>query len=91
MKQEEGEEDPKLWSAYKEIVEGADGRRYQWAKLNREKFYEEAKKSVLIVQTGQPEACGSLILTKGNVDPQTGSTPKIKVYQQVNQTLLVSC
>ena len=44
MKPEEGKPDPPLWSKYKEIVEKADNRKYQWAKLNRAKFFEEAKK-----------------------------------------------
>ena len=44
MKPEEGKPDPKIWSKYKDIVETADGRKYQWAKLNRAKFQEEAKK-----------------------------------------------
>ncbi len=45
MKPDYGErEDPGIWSEYKELVESADGRRYQWAKLNKVKFYEEAKK-----------------------------------------------
>ena len=37
-------EDPKVWATFKEIIESADKRRYQWAKLNQNKFIEEAKK-----------------------------------------------
>ncbi len=44
MKPEEGMKDPHLWPKYKDIIEKAEGRQFQWAKLSRNDFYEEAKK-----------------------------------------------
>ena len=44
MKPGENKSDPKIWSKYKEIIEGAEKQKYQWAKLNKQKFYEEARK-----------------------------------------------
>ena len=47
MKPAKNESDPKIWTRYRDIVETADGRHYQWAKLNRAKFYEESKRVIL--------------------------------------------
>jgi L-fucose mutarotase/ribose pyranase (RbsD/FucU family) len=44
MKPADKSKDPKIWSVYKKIIESGDGQKYQWAKLNRQKFYDEAKK-----------------------------------------------
>ena len=44
MKPASNGSDPKIWATYRDIVETADGRHYQWAKLNRAKFYEESKR-----------------------------------------------
>ena len=50
MKPEEKEaKDPEIWTKFKEIVEKEDNQKYQWAKLKKQKFYEEAKKVILIV------------------------------------------
>ncbi len=51
LKPDEGKADPKTWSKYKDIVEGADNKKYQWAKLNRAKFFEEAKKVKITLLT----------------------------------------
>jgi hypothetical protein len=67
--EEDETEDPVIWSKYKDIVEKADGREYSWSKLGRDKFLEEAKKAIAIVQTGEDDTNASIILTKGNIMP----------------------
>ena len=38
------DQDSQIWQSFKDIVERADQRKYQWAKLNRNKFITEARK-----------------------------------------------
>ena len=48
MKPSEDKADPRVWASYKKIVETADRHKYQWAKLSKSKFMEEAKKVIQI-------------------------------------------
>ncbi len=59
--------DAAIWSTYKQIVETADQRKYQWAKLSKPKFVEQAKKAAIVIQTGETEPNSCLIVTKGRI------------------------
>ena len=58
MKPPKEDEDLKIWSAYKALVEKHEKHKFQWAKLKRQKFYEEAEK------VGNAKNFKHLVLTK---------------------------
>ena len=63
-----GEPDPTIWEKYKSIVEKADGRSYEFAKLDHGKFLEAARAASVVVMTGEDTEHSSILLTKGRVD-----------------------
>ena len=87
-KPSKGEPEPTVWEKYKSIVEKADGRSYEFAKLDHEKFVEAAKAASVVVMTGEDTEHSSILLTKGKVGSsaqlfsRTTTTPGNSTNQQ---------
>lgn len=58
---------PQIWQTYKEIIQQNDisNAFKNFSYIERLKFYEEAKKAYMIIQTGTTERYANIILQKG--------------------------
>lgn len=54
-----------IWDTYKAVVCEAEGRDVPFVEVERFAFYEEAKKSYVVVSTGETAFYANLILKKG--------------------------
>ena len=61
-----GEPDPTLWEEYKSIIEKADGKSYEFEKLEHGKFIEAGRSASIVVLTGEDTEHSGILLTKGN-------------------------
>lgn len=62
-----GMEEPAVWKTYQEIVDKAVNKKVPVVKIERFKFYEQAKESYAVVATGEKSAYGNIMLQKGVV------------------------
>lgn len=63
-------EKPRVWEQYRNIIEANDkeGYFYGFSYLERQEFYERAKKACAIVATGEREKYANIILKLGVVE-----------------------
>jgi len=57
--------DPPVWQTYKDILDEAEKKNVNVAKIERFEFYEKAKECFAVVATGEKTAYGNIILQKG--------------------------
>ncbi|MDR2472634.1 MAG: L-fucose mutarotase [Tannerella sp.] len=62
-----GDDEPKVWSRYREILAQFPDGNKQLLLLPRFDFYERARQAYCIVATSESEAYANLIITKGVV------------------------
>jgi L-fucose mutarotase len=55
---------PSVWNDFKRTLRGQYGE-VEFGKLGRQEFYEAAKKAYVIIQTGEEQQYGNLLLAKG--------------------------
>ena len=65
-----GMENPPVWDSFKKILSQAEGRTIKVQKVERENFYERAKKAFAVVSTGETALYGNLIIKFGVVAPK---------------------
>jgi L-fucose mutarotase len=58
---------PVIWKEYARILSKAEGRRITPVPLEREKFYERARRAFAVVATGERALYANLIIVKGVV------------------------
>ena len=68
-----GEPDPTVWEEYKSIIEKADGKSYEFEKLEHDKFIEAGRAASIVVLTGEDAEHSGILLTKGRVVQGPGS------------------
>ena len=56
-----------MWEEYKSIIERAEGRSYEYEKLEHDKFVEAGRAASIVVLTGEDTEHSSILLTKGRV------------------------
>lgn len=61
--------EPEAWKEFASVLSEKDGKEYTvvLGHLEREAFYERAKKAYCVIQTGEERQYGNLILKKGVV------------------------
>ena len=62
-----GEPDPTVWEEYRSIIEKADGKSYEFEKLEHDKFIEAGRAASIVVLTGEDAEHSGILLTKGRV------------------------
>ena len=62
-----GEPDPTVWEEYNSIIEKADGKSYEFEKLEHDKFIEAGRAASIVVLTGEDAEHSGILLTKGRV------------------------
>lgn len=63
----EGETQPKVWTAYSDIIRDKFSEDFQFDYIDRFEFYERAKKSYAIIATTDNAFKGNVMLKKGVV------------------------
>jgi len=66
--------EPAIWSSYRKLLAGSEGRAIGLHPLGREAFYHRARLAYAIVATGESALYANLIIKKGVVPPN-GATP----------------
>ena len=56
---------PPVWTEYQNIINSAEGRTVEMAKVERFEFYKQAKESFVVVHSGETALYGNIILQKG--------------------------
>jgi len=59
--------EPPIWKSFEKILKDAEGDSVKLTSLERQKFYERAKKSYAIVATSETALYANLIIKKGVV------------------------
>ncbi|HFH1776000.1 TPA: RbsD/FucU family protein, partial [Streptococcus pneumoniae] len=62
-----GDDIPKIWGTYRQMIEGHGTDLKTITYLRREDFYERSKKAYAIVATGETSLYANIILKKGVV------------------------
>ena len=60
---------PEICKEFQQIIEAAEGSRFQLASLERFAFYERARQAFALVQTGETRLYGNVLLKMGIVRP----------------------
>jgi L-fucose mutarotase len=60
---------PEICREFQKIIDGAEHRRYQLAKIERFAFYERARQAFALVQTGETRLYGNVLLKMGVIRP----------------------
>ena len=61
---------PEVCKEFQELIDRAEGRRFQLAKIERFAFYERARQAFALVQTGETRLYGNVLLKMGVIRPQ---------------------
>ena len=60
---------PEVCKAFQQIIDRAEGGRFQLARIERFAFYERARAAFALVQTGETRLYGNVLLKMGVVRP----------------------
>jgi L-fucose mutarotase len=60
---------PEVCKAFQQIIDRAEGGRFQLARIERFAFYERARAAFALVQTGETRLYGNVLLKMGVIRP----------------------
>lgn len=60
---------PEVCKEFQEIIDRAEGHRFQLARIERFAFYERARQAFAVVQTGETRLYGCVLLKMGVIRP----------------------
>ena len=60
---------PEVCAEFQQIIERAEGSRFELGKIERFAFYERARQAFALIQTGETRLYGNVLLKKGIVRP----------------------
>ena len=62
-----GMPDPEVWALYADVLRKNDENFTELGRIERQEFYERARKAYAVIQTGEERLYGNLLLRKGVV------------------------